>query len=167
MSEASVTLYWLPLGTGDNTHCVRMNGRAFEFLQAAIQRRSRCDLYHSALAIRLDDAEFTIEMGPAWGNKVSDRGVVNQGPVGLPSLGRSRLFRYEVRCWRGGVIPDAAEAVGGPIRLGTDGLRARTLLNLMPQFPLETWGRDGLRTGDMWNSNSLTAWLLAKSGHDI
>jgi hypothetical protein len=28
-----------------------------------------------------------------------------------------------------------------------------------------TWGRDQLRAGDMWNSNSLTAWLLARSDH--
>jgi hypothetical protein len=26
------------------------------------------------------------------------------------------------------------------------------------------WGRDDLKTGDMWNSNSVTAWLIARSG---
>ena len=31
---ASVDLYWLPLGAGDNTHCVRTNGRVFERLSA-------------------------------------------------------------------------------------------------------------------------------------
>ena len=30
-----------------------------------------------------------------------------------------------------------------------------------------TWGRDELGTGDMWNSNSLVAWLLARSGHEV
>jgi len=25
------------------------------------------------------------------------------------------------------------------------------------------WGRDELETGDMWNSNSVTAWLIARS----
>ena len=31
-------------------------------------------------------------------------------------------------------------------------------------FPTFTWGRDELGTGEMWNSNSLIAWLLARSG---
>jgi hypothetical protein len=30
--------------------------------------------------------------------------------------------------------------------------------------PLLTWGRDELRAGEMWNSNSLVAWMLARSG---
>jgi hypothetical protein len=33
--------------------------------------------------------------------------------------------------------------------------------------PPLTGGRDELRTGDMWNSNSLTSWLLARTGHDL
>jgi hypothetical protein len=33
--------------------------------------------------------------------------------------------------------------------------------------PPLTWGRDELRSGDMWNSNSLTSWLLARTGHDM
>ena len=32
--------------------------------------------------------------------------------------------------------------------------------------PDVVWGRDELGTGEMWNSNSLTSWLLARSGHD-
>ena len=166
-TPAGVTLYWIPLGAGDNTHCVRTNGRIFEGMQATLERRGRCDLYHSALAVSVDDVEFAIEMGPAWGNRVSERGVVGEGPVGLPSLGRWRFFRYEVRCCRAGVIPDAADAAGGPIQLDTDVLRARKLLHLVPQFPTVTWGRDEFQTGDMWNSNSLTSWLLARSGHDV
>ena len=31
-------------------------------------------------------------------------------------------------------------------------------------FPTFTWGRDELGTGEMWNSNSLIAWLLARRG---
>ena len=26
------------------------------------------------------------------------------------------------------------------------------------------WGRDELNTGDMWNSNSVVSWLIARSG---
>lgn len=164
---AGIQLYWLPLGAGDNTHCVRINGGAFELLQAAYEHRPRCDLYHSALQVSSAAATFTIEMGPAWGNVVDERGVVGTGPVGLRVLGTSRLFRYEVRCWRGGTIPDVAEAVGERIVLDTDAERTQLLLNLVPQFPKATWGRDEMHTGDLWNSNSLISWLLFTSGHDI
>lgn len=34
-------------------------------------------------------------------------------------------------------------------------------------FPCATWGRDDLGTGDMWNSNSLVSWLLARSRHEV
>ena len=37
---------------------------------------------------------------------------------------------------------------------------------MAPAFRTVTWGRDELGTGDMWNSNSLISWLLARSGHD-
>jgi len=30
-----------------------------------------------------------------------------------------------------------------------------------------TWGRDELGAGDMWNSNSLVSWALARTGHDM
>jgi hypothetical protein len=43
----------------------------------------------------------------------------------------------------------------------------RRLLDLVPQVPVLTWGRDEMHTGEMWNSNSLTAWLLARSGHEV
>jgi hypothetical protein len=93
--------------------------------------------------------------------------VVREGPVGAPVLGRFALFRYEVRRWRDGVIPDLAEAAGDPHRVSQDPARARRLLALVPQVPALTWGRDEWRTGEMWNSNSLVAWLLASSGHEL
>jgi hypothetical protein len=161
---ASVDLYWLPLGAGGRF--VRLNGRAFETIDAAWHRRRRRDLYHSALEICLGDDRFVIEQGPVWNNKVTERGVVCEGPVGSRWLGRSRLFRYEVRCWRDGQIPDVTEAVASPCVLGRDPVRARRLLDLVPEVPQATWGRDELKTGEMWNSNSLVSWLLARSDHD-
>jgi hypothetical protein len=128
--------------------------------------RQSCDLYHSALIVRLAGDCYTIEMAPVWGNKQPDRGVVSEGAVGLPWLGRSPFFRYEVRCWHNGTIPDIAEAVASPQCPSTDGARAQRLLDLVPAFPAVTWGRDELHAGEMWNSNSLIAWLLARSGHD-
>ncbi|HSE69484.1 MAG TPA: hypothetical protein VLA97_01915 [Nocardioidaceae bacterium] len=165
MTFAAVDLYWLPLGAGDNTGCVRVNGRVFEAFTAYVGRRDRCDLYHSALQVHLDGATHVIEMAPVWSLAGPDHGAVCEGPVGLRLLGRSRLFRYEVRCWRDGFIPDAADAVDSPQRLSTDPHRAARVLDLAPSFPTATWGRDEMRTGDMWNSNSLVSWLLARSGH--
>jgi hypothetical protein len=163
--SGSVDLYWLPLGAGG--HSVRWNGRIFEALAARYEHRSALDLYHSALEVHLSGETYVIEMGPEWSGSSTTRGAVCGGPVGIRWLGCSRFFRYEVRCARDGVIPDVAEAVGGRQRVSRNPDYARRLLNLVPQFPSATWGRDELHTGDMWNSNSLTAWLLACSGHDI
>jgi hypothetical protein len=190
-SAASVDLWWLPLGAGDANKSVRWSGRAYEALVAHHEHRGRCDLYHSALEVRVDGDRFMIEMVPVWSNPEIDhgvvrgvdhgvdhgvvrgvdhgvvRGVVREGAVGLSCLGRSRFFRYEVHRWRDGVITDVAEAVDSPRRLSANSERAHRVLELVPAFPAATWGRDELRTGEMWNSNSLTSWLLARSGHDI
>jgi hypothetical protein len=165
VDHCAVDLYWLPLGAGDAFHCVRFSGRAFEAVAARRQHRPACDLYHSALQVHLGGDRYVIEMAPVWSSRSPGRGVACEGSVGFAWLGRSRLFRYEVRCWPGGVIPDIAEAVVSPQRLSTDLAQARRVLDLVPSFPAVTWGRDELKAGEMWNSNSLTAWLLARSGH--
>jgi hypothetical protein len=143
---------------------VRRNGRLFEALAAHRDHRTSCELYHSALQVHLDGEQYAIEMTPAWGNGRGDRGVVSTGPVGLRQLGRSGFFRYEVRRWRDGTIPDLADAVGGPLCVTDDATLTQRLVDLVPHVPTATWGRDELGTGDMWNSNSLTSWLLARSG---
>jgi hypothetical protein len=165
--SASVDLYWLPLGAGDAHPSVRRSGRLFEALVAHHEHRGRRDLYHSALEVQLDGDRFVIEMAPVWSNAAPEIAVVCEGSVGLSWLRRSRFFRYEVHCCRDGMIADRAEAVASPRRLSSDSGRARQVLALVPEFPNATWGRDELGTGEMWNSNSLTAWLLARSGHDI
>ncbi len=91
------------------------------------------------------------------------RGVVAEGPVGLKVLGRFRLFRYEIRRWRGGVIPDANQAMNTTI-VSTDESCAQHLLDILPRVPTAVWGRDELHAGEMWNSNSVIGWLLA-TGH--
>ena len=93
--RARVELYWLPLGAGDTSGCVRWNGRIFEALVARHERREPRDLYHSALEVHLGTDRFVIEMTPVWGNEHADRGVASGGAVGLPWLGHSRAFRYE------------------------------------------------------------------------
>jgi hypothetical protein len=163
--DAWVDLYWLPLGAGGR--CVRWNGRIYETLAARWQRRERGDLYHSALRVSSGSTTYAVEMGPVWNVHATDRGVVCEGPVGARALGRFRAFRYEVRCWPGGRIPDLAEAVGGPQRVSEDPLQVRSLLRTIREVPPLTWGRDELGTGDMWNSNSLVSWALARTGHDL
>jgi hypothetical protein len=159
-----VDLLWLPLGAGG--HVVRRNGRVYEALVAARERRPRCDLYHAALEVRAGGERYAVEMGPVWGNPEPDRGVVVEGPVGCRLLGRSRAFRYEVRCWRDGVIPDAAEAVDSPRTVTWEPERVRRVLGLIVQVPPLVWGRDEIRAGEMWNSNSMVAWLLVRGGLD-
>ena len=75
------------------------------------------------------------------------RGVVAEGPVGSRWAGRFRIFRYEIRRWRDGRIPDVAEAVDSPRRLTDDEARARGVLELVPQVPTPVWGRDELDDG--------------------
>ena len=90
--------------------------------------------------------------------------MVTTGAVGSRLIGWLRLFRYEVRRWPGGSIPDLQYAVGGPQRLTTDPHTARQLLDAIPNVPTPVWGRDELKTADMWNSNSLISWSLATTG---
>lgn len=165
-AEAWVDLYWIPLGAGDVTHLVARCGHAYERVTARREHRPPQALFHAALVLCCQGTSYAIEMAPAWKRPAEDRGITATGPVGHPQLGRSRLFRYEVRCWPGGEIPDLGEAVDSPVRLSADHRLAQQVLDLVQQFPCLTWGRDEQGTGDMWNSNSLVAWLLAASGHD-
>ena len=160
--DHGVELYWLPLGAGG--HSVRLNGRAFEAVAAAWDRRARRDLYHSALIVRVPEGPVMIEVGPVMRGDAVARGVVAQGAVGSRWAGWLRVFRYEVRCWAGGVIPDIEEAVDSPRRLTDDVGVARRLLERAPGVPTPVWGRDELGAGEMWNSNSVTSWLIAASG---
>ena len=64
------------------------------------------------------------------------------------------------------MIPDISYAVASPVRVSDDDNVARTVLDLVPHVPTPVWGRDELRAGEMWNSNSVTAWLLACAGLD-
>jgi len=161
-SEPGVDLYWLPLGAGG--HSVRLNGRAFEAVAARLERRAPSDLYHSALEVRVPEGRFVIEQTPISDHNGGERGVVAEGAVGSRWAGRFRIFRYEVRRWCGGIIPDVNEAVESPQRLTDDPDVAQRVLDLVPHVPTAVWGRDELGAGEMWNSNSIIAWLIASCG---
>jgi hypothetical protein len=162
-SPVGIDLYWLPLGAGG--HFVRLNGRIYEVLHALFERRRPYDLYHSALEVTVPEGRFVIEN--AWPIPDADgaaRGVTVEGPVASRRLGRFRVFRYEVRRWHEGMIPDIAEAVGSPVNLSNNETVARDVLALSSEVPVMVWGRDELRIGEMWNSNSVISWLLARAG---
>jgi hypothetical protein len=162
---ASVDLYWIPLGSGG--HVVRWNGKAYEAIKALTERRERRSLYHSALEVMTPDARYVIEVTPVPRADGDERGVVGEGPVGLRSLGRFRMFRYEVRRWREGVIPDAVDPRTRIVRISDDAMTAERILASLPSVPKPVWGRDELATGDMWNSNSMVSWVLATAGVDV
>ena len=144
----------------------RLNGRIWEAIHALREHRRPLDLYHTALVVRVPEGRFVIE--DCWPIPDADgpaRGVLVEGPVGSRRLGRWRMFRYEVRCWRdgdhrrrqrGGRQPPAAEP--------TTPLWRVVFWIWLASLPSPVWGRDELGTGEMWNSNSVIAWLLARSG---
>jgi hypothetical protein len=54
--------------------------------------------------------------------------------------------------------------------MSTDPTVAQRVLELALLIPTPVWGRDERRAGEMWNSNSVTSWLLSRSGidtHDV
>jgi hypothetical protein len=161
---AAVDLYWIPLGAGQ--HAVRLSGRLFEAISARVQGRSPCHLYHSALVVVAPEGRFVIEQTPVPDTHGERRGVVLEGPVGSRLAGRFRLFRYEVRRWRDGVIPDIAKAVSS-VRVTDDPAQASQILDLVPSVPALVWGRDEGHTGDIWNSNSVISWLIASASLDV
>ena len=92
-AEASIDLYWLPLGAGG--HFVRLNGRIYETLEARHERRPPLDLYHIALEVHVPEGRFIIEN--AWPIPDVDgasRGVVVEGPVFSRRFRRLRVLRY-------------------------------------------------------------------------
>jgi hypothetical protein len=156
-------LYWIPLGA--DTVVVRFSGSVYEGLVAALQRRDRFDLYHAALVARLDGPPITVEVAPVPDDEGrTRRGVVADGAVGSRLLGRWRLFRYEVRRWPGGEIPDLPHAVASPVTITAEPALVTAALGQLELVPTPVWGRDELHLGDMWNSNSVVSWVLSTTG---
>jgi hypothetical protein len=160
----AVDLYWLPLGAGGQV--VRHCGGAYERLVAAFAGRPPLDLYHAALEVSTAEGRFAIELTPVPRGGGARRGVIGEGAVGSPLLRPLRLFRYELHARPDGQIPDIADAVESPCRVGRTESAARRVLALLPSVPLLTWGRDELGLGEMWNSNSVVAWLLIRADLD-
>lgn len=159
--RSGLDLYWIPLGAGDLI--VQASGRIYESLMARHDHRAPCALYHSALVAQTPAGMCVVEVTPVPGDG-DDRGVIARGAVGYRPLGRFRIFRYEVRRWVDGAIPDLAFAVGDPVTLTTAEGRVREALACVERVPTPVWGRDELAAGEMWNSNSVIAWIIERSG---
>ena len=113
---ARVDLYWLPLGAGG--HSVRLNGRVFEAVAARLEQRRPCDLYHSALVVRVPEGRFVIEQAPIRDGDGARarrrRRRRGRKPLGgalpdLPLRGAPLARRRHPRRRRGGREPAAAE----------------------------------------------------------
>jgi hypothetical protein len=165
--SARLELYWVPLGAGTSvgSHVVRLSGGIYERLTAAIQRRSPRPLFHSALIAHTAEGPYVVEMTPVPRHGLAEeRGVVGGGPVGSRLLGRSRVFRYEIRRWRDGAIADLDYAIDSPVVISTDTGEVEQVLDVLPDLPSAVWGRDHAHAGDMWNSNSVVSWALQRAG---
>jgi hypothetical protein len=162
--SARIDLFWIPLGAGGSGF-VRLNGRIYEGIKARREGRRPGAIYHTALQVHTATDRYVVEtMWPSPDLDVAARGVVAVGAVFSSRLFGFRTFRYEVRCWRDGILPDEGDAVGGPQTVSTDIDTAHRLLELAIRVPRLVWGRDQLQTGEMWNSNSVISWLLVRSG---
>jgi hypothetical protein len=165
--DSRLELYWIPLGAGDGVgaRIVRISGGIYERLKAIVQRRRPQALFHAALIAEAATGRCVVEMTPVPGAGCpGERGVVGGGPVGSRLLGRARIFRYEIRRWSGGVIPDIGYAIDSPVVISRDDAEIARVLELLPEVPSNVWGRDEARAGDMWNSNSVVSWTLAQAG---
>ena len=162
LEPPSLDLYWIPLGAG--ARIVQTSGKLYEAVVAFRQHRERRPLFHSALIATLPEGRYFMEMTPIPRDRTGDdRGVVGEGAVGSSLLGRCRVFRYELRRWLNGTIPDLGSSVDGPVRVSHDESAVRRVLELMPLVPTPVWGRDELHTGEMWNSNSVISWVLSRA----
>jgi hypothetical protein len=160
-------LYWIPLGAGPGTgaRVVRTSGHIYEALRALVQRRRPQPLYHAALIAQEGDGSIIVEVAPVPDHQgQTARGALGEGPVGARMLGRFRIFRYEIRRWRNGAIPDLAFAIASPVVLTKDRRDIRDVLELVADVPTPVWGRDELRAGEMWNSNAVVSWILTRAG---
>lgn len=162
-----ILLYWLPVGAGAPSRVSEITSRWWEQLVARIERRPPLRLVHSALEVYFDQNRYVIEMAPEWSDPdVPDRAAVVRGPVGMRFLGRSRYFRYEVRCWKNGELADRGWAVGEPVVVSEAEAVVKAVLQYVSQVPTLVWGLPVATTRDMWNSNSLVSWLLATAMPD-
>jgi hypothetical protein len=133
-------LFWIPLGVAGSGF-VRVVGEVYEAVHARRDHRDPLRLYHTALRVGTAEGVYTVEMMlPSPGGDTSSRGVVLVGSVGSAVLERLRPFRYEVRCWRDGLLFDREPGVVGPQRLSRGFGQAARLVELTGCIPISYGG---------------------------
>jgi hypothetical protein len=161
LNDYAIDLHWIPIRTRGTV--ARHGATFYELIDALVTRRDRRDLYHSALRVRVPHQAVVIEMTHLARECADERGVIAEGPVGVRSAARWRVCRYEIRCWPDGDIRADAST---PVRLSADSTVVRRLFDLAPYVPMMVWGRDEVRAGEPWTSNSIVSWLLERAGMD-
>ena len=68
-SANRIDLYWLPLGAGG--YSVRLGVRGFEAVVSRLEQRHACDLYHSALEVRVPEGTLRDRTGARSGRRRS------------------------------------------------------------------------------------------------
>lgn len=160
-----VDLYWLPVGAGTMSRVRAVSLGCWEAVAAALSRRPRAKLVHSALKLRpADGITRTVEMTPVFQGEAVAPAMT--GPVGFRWAGRSRFFRYQLTVQPIDALPDEAWTVVSA-RLTADGNAAERVLALAPGVPAYTWGRRARGTSEMWTSDSAIAWILVRAGIDL
>lgn len=161
-TTAFIDLYWMPVGAG--THLQRASLALYEAARAAVARRPRMALVHSALKLGRQGQLFTLELMPL--ERGQPEAPLMTGPVGARLAGRLRLFTYQLRLREDDRLPDEQYRVQPPERVACEKAAVDRLLELGPALPVYTWGRRVPGTSEMWTSDSAVSWLLIKSGID-
>ena len=142
---------------------MRFNGHLCAPRKTCLERRRPCEVRHSALQIQVPEGRFVVAQTPVPRLSVERRGVVAEGAVGASWAGRFRIFRYEIRLWRNGHIPDVAEAVDSPQRLNSDETLCVARARPGVEVPTPVWGRMGCDR-EMWNWKAITASTSTAAG---
>jgi hypothetical protein len=165
MTASFADLYWLPVGAGTKGPFQQWSLWLWEGIDAAVHRRPRAKLVHSALKLGLDAERFVVELSPAFAGELKPPAMT--GPVGFRGADRLRFFRYQLRCLHADQLPDEAWVVQPPSRVSEDREVVARLLALTAKVPAHTWGRRAPGTSQMWTSDSSISWLLEQAGLDV
>jgi hypothetical protein len=108
---------------------------------------------------------YVVTTGIAWGREPpAHRWHARGQGFNTPVRGQGGRLGRSRRPPLSGASRAVDEAVASPQLLSDDPLVARRLFDLVGSLPTPVWGRDELGAGEMWNSDSVIAWLLACSG---